>query len=138
MMLLLTNNQRFLVYSSSFISILGIFLNILAVPYNVVFYAVRKSILILISFTCFPKFFVILSRGTKITGITSILLRFQSLSIFFFKIPILFNHLIFLASYNLVPRFRHIYDYCCFLHFIDNNNIWFTFHNVTLYYHAPR
>ena len=113
------------------------FLNILAVPNNVVFCAAHKSILISILSTYFSKFFETLPRGPKTTGITSNLLRFQSLWISF-EILVLFNLLLFLVYCSLVPRYYDIYNYCCLFHFIENN-IWFPFHNdtVTLFIHVP-
>ena len=70
-------NQRFLVYSVSFINFLVIFSISFAVYNNVVFWAVCISILIFILY--FSKFFVTLPRALKTTGIMSIFLKFQSL-----------------------------------------------------------
>ena len=100
-------NQRFLVYSVSFINFLVIFSISFAVCNNVVFWAVCISILILILY--FSKFFVTLPRALKTTGIMSIFLKFQSL-----WISLTFHSLLlFLVNYSLVPTYCHIYDYCC-------------------------
>ena len=74
--MVITSNQRFLVYSFSFIRILALFSIFLLPLIMWFFYALWKSILIPI----FSKFFVTEPRAP--TGIASIFLRFQSLWIF--------------------------------------------------------
>ena len=98
-----------------------------------IFCIVCKSILILISSTYFSNSFVTLPRAPKTAGITSILLRFQSLWIS------LLNLLLLPFNYSHIPRYCSIYNYCCLLYFIANSNLLSYFHNeiVTLYIHVP-
>ena len=145
--LIITNNQRFLVYSFFFISILV--LSMLAAHNNVVF-LIYIFLKVLCNTPKSPqdhKYYINFLKVQKCPNLfVEILLLFKTIWNYF-EILLLFKS-VWISLFEILLRFLllfpgittyHIYDYCCLLHFIGNNNIWSPcrIDNVTLYIHVP-
>ena len=116
--LLITNNQRFLFWSFSYISVLALF-SMFLLSLIMCFFAQDVNLFALCT----------IPMSTQDQSYHINFLKFSKSLNLAFEILILLNLLLFLANHSLTPKFCQSYNNCYLLLSIDKNNAWFLLHN---------